>query len=315
MANICTRGDTVNSISLQRVEPIQVVDLDTSIVEYPSGATTDEQILEMWVWGKAELTQKKYRQVTRDFFAWIQKPIRGVTLQNLQHYANWLTEEEEQSHNTVVGKMFILKSLFTFTTKLGYTRVNVGLPIAHLRFDDKLAGRILSEREVHQMINAEEDCRNQIILMFLYVTGCRCEELCNCKWEHLSERLDAGDVWFPKTKNNEPRTVFLSPSFWQTLMEYREWASDSPYIFSSKKRNLQLTPKAVWDVVSQAAKKAGIKKNVSPHWLRHSHVSHSLDRKVPIHVVKDTVGHKDLSTTGRYAHVKPLDSSARHLGV
>jgi len=111
----------VNSISLQRVEPIQVVDLDTSIVEYPSGATTDEQILEMWVWGKAELTQKKYRQVTRDFFAWIQKPIRGVTLQNLQHYANWLTEEEEQSHNTVVGKMFILKSLFTFTT-FGQTR-------------------------------------------------------------------------------------------------------------------------------------------------------------------------------------------------
>ena len=184
----------MNSISLQTVEPIKIVESGDQIVAYPSGAKTDEDILEMWLWGKAELTQKKYRQVTRDFFAWIQKPIRSITLQDLQHYANWLREEEEQSHNTVVGKMFILKSLFAFSTKLGYTRFNVGLPIDHLKFDDKLAGRILSEREVHQMISAEKDDRNQIILMFLYVTGCRCVELCNCKWEHLSERLDAGDV-------------------------------------------------------------------------------------------------------------------------
>lgn len=306
----------MNSIPLQEVEAIQVVKPEGQIVTYPSGATTDEQVMEMWVWGKAESTQKKYRQVTQDFFAWMEKPIRAITLRDLQRYANWLVEEKEQSHNTVVGKMFILKSLFTFTTKLGYTKVNVGLPIDHLSFDDKLAGRILSEREVHRMFATEEDYRNQVILMFLYITGCRCEELCNCKWEHLSERLDAGDVWFPKTKNREPRTVFLSPSFWQTLMEYRAWSpSNSPYVFSSKKRHLQLTPKAVWDVVSQAAKKAGIKKNVSPHWMRHSHVSHSLDRRVPPHVVKETVGHKDLSTTGRYAHVKPLDSSARHLGI
>lgn len=298
----------------ERMEGVQV--LQPEVIGFPSGATTDEQAIEMWMWGKAESTQRKYRQVSQEFFQWIQKPIRSVTLLDLQSYGDWLSEELELSHNTVVGKLFVLKSLFTYTTKLGYTKVNVGLPIDHLRFDDKLASRILSEREVHQIFSAEEDYRNQMILMFLYATGCRCAELCNCKWEHLSERLDAGDVWFPKTKNNEPRTVFLSASFWQALMEYREWApNDSPYVFSSKKRYLQLAPRTVWEVVRQATIKAGITKDVSPHWFRHSHVSHSLDRNVPVHVVKDTVGHKDLSTTGRYAHVKPLDSSARHLGI
>ncbi len=309
----------MNEFSVEKQQETAIESISNQqnqVVGFPSGAKTDSQALAMWMWGKAESTQRKYSRVSREFFKWTGKSIRSTTLLDLQDFANCLAEEQKLSHNTVVGQLFVLKSLFTYTTKLGYTRINVGLPIDHMRFDDKLAGRILSEREVHQLLGAEDDHRNQMILLFLYATGCRCEELCNIKWEHLSERLDAGDVWFPKTKSNKPRTVFLSASFWESLMEYREWApNDSPFVFSSKRRHLQLAPRTVWEVVRQAARKAGIEKDVSPHWLRHSHVSHSLDRKVPIHVVKETVGHKDLGTTGRYAHVKPLDSSAKHLGV
>jgi integrase/recombinase XerD len=51
------------------------------------------------------------------------------------------------------------------------------------------------------------------------------------------------------------------------------------------------------------------------HWLRHAHVSHALDRGAPAHLVQQTVGHASLTTTSRYAHARPNDSSARYLAV
>ena len=55
--------------------------------------------------------------------------------------------------------------------------------------------------------------------------------------------------------------------------------------------------------------------DVSAHWLRHAHASHSLDRGAPIHLVQATLGHASVATTGRYLHARPTDSSARYLGV
>lgn len=81
-------------------------------------------------------------------------------------------------------------------------------------------------------------------------------------------------------------------------------------MFESQKARVQ-----EWNIVRQAADRAGIEKNVSPHWLRHAHASHALDRGAPVHLVKDTLGHASLATTSRYAHANPGDSSARCLAV
>jgi integrase/recombinase XerD len=53
---------------------------------------------------------------------------------------------------------------------------------------------------------------------------------------------------------------------------------------------------------------------VSPHWLRHAHATHALERQAPIHLVAATLGHASVATTGRYLHARPTDSSALYLG-
>ena len=58
----------------------------------------------------------------------------------------------------------------------------------------------------------------------------------------------------------------------------------------------------------------GCPRGTSPHWLRHAHASHALDARAPVHLVRDTLGHASLATTSRYAHARPGDSSALHLG-
>jgi integrase/recombinase XerD len=57
-------------------------------------------------------------------------------------------------------------------------------------------------------------------------------------------------------------------------------------------------------IVRQAARRAGIGLAVSPHWLRHAHASHALDRGAPIHLAQATLGHAGVSTTGRYLHAR-----------
>jgi site-specific recombinase XerD len=68
-------------------------------------------------------------------------------------------------------------------------------------------------------------------------------------------------------------------------------------------------------IVKAAAERAELSPEVSAHWLRHAHASHSLERGAPIHLVQATLGHASVATTGRYLHARPSDSSARYLGV
>jgi site-specific recombinase XerD len=54
---------------------------------------------------------------------------------------------------------------------------------------------------------------------------------------------------------------------------------------------------------------------VSPHWLRHAHASHALARGADLALVRDTLGHASIETTGRYAHARPNSSSALFLAL
>ncbi len=64
-----------------------------------------------------------------------------------------------------------------------------------------------------------------------------------------------------------------------------------------------------------AAERYGLGKAVSPHFFRHAHASHSLDRGAPIHLVQSTLGHASVATTGRYTHARPGESSGRYLAI
>jgi len=71
----------------------------------------------------------------------------------------------------------------------------------------------------------------------------------------------------------------------------------------------------MWAIVKEAAKRAGIKKDVSPHFMRHSHATHALERGAPIHLVQAQLGHASLTTTSKYTHVRPDDTSSRYLAI
>ena len=83
-------------------------------------------------------------------------------------------------------------------------------------------------------------------------------------------------------------------------------------VFRSRKGG-RLSRIQVHTIFKEIARRAGLAAAASPHWLRHAHVSHALKNKAPVHVVQVSVGHASLTTTSRYTHVRPEDSSAQYI--
>lgn len=144
-----------------------------------------------------------------------------------------------------------------------------------------------------------------------YASAVRVSECCALKWRDVQERAESGQVTV-FGKSGKTNTILLPATVWQLLDGLRgEAEPDAPVFRSRKGRHLH--PTQVRRIVRAAARRAGIEKAVSPHWLRHAHCSHSLDRGAPISLVQATCSHSSVSTTGRYLHARPSDSSSHYL--
>ena len=142
--------------------------------------------------------------------------------------------------------------------------------------------------------------------------------MCGLRVRHLQPNGEAGQVSV-FGKGGRTRTVLLKASVWRELEQLRTDDPEEP-VFRSRQRRPsgtsnanQMNPSQVHNIVKEAARRAGLPTGVSAHWLRHAHVSHALDNNAPIHLVQATVGHASLTTTSRYAHARPNESSSTYL--
>ena len=215
--------------------------------------------------------------------------------------------------SSVYRTMSAVKSLFAFGHRLGYLQFDVAAPLRLPALREKLAERILQETDVLRMIALENMPRNKALLLTLYSGGFRVAETCGLKWCDLQGRDNAGQITV-FGKGNKTRSVLMPQSVWNAVQSLRGDANEQAPVFRSRKGG-HLDDSMVWRIVRKASKRAGIEKKVSCHWLRHAHASHALDRGAPIHLVQATLGHSSISTTGKYLHARPTDSSANYLPV
>jgi integrase/recombinase XerD len=276
----------------------------------PRQADTDEQLVALWLHGRPATTRRVYASDVDRFFGAIRKSMGSVTLADLQQFAD---ELESQSLKPATRHRILatIKSLFAFAHGIGYLPFDVARPVRLPNLRDAMAERILSEAQVRRMLTLERHPRNQAILFLLYAAGVRVSECCALTWKDLQARDDGGQVTV-FGKGGKTRAALLPPSVWSSLMALRGDAADDMPIFRSRKGS-HLHPSQVLRLVKKAASRAGIKRPVSPHWMRHAHASHALDHGAPIHLVQATLGHNSVATTGRYLHARPTDSSSRYL--
>jgi integrase/recombinase XerD len=273
-------------------------------------AETDQQLIELWLHGRSRHTQRAYRHDADRLLCAVEKPLHRITLSDLQGFADQLGKSDLEL-SSIHRKMSAVKSLFAFGHQLGYLQFDVARPLRLPALKDQLAERILDESDVLRMIALERMPRNRAILLTLYAGGFRVSEVCSLTWSDLQRRDSAGQITV-FGKGGKTRTVLIPESVWNALVSLRGEANDNAPVFRSRKGG-HLDESQVWRVVRKASERAGIDKDVSCHWLRHAHASHALDHGAPIHLVQATLGHSSISTTGRYLHARPTESSGNYL--
>lgn len=313
MSENCPKERTINAIIVQSTnQPTQ----DAGAPQLPAAniipaqADNDQELIKLWLHGKSKHTQRYYRKDVDQFYEFVNKPIGRIILKDLQDFADHIGSLDlvDGSKRRILSSV---KSLFAFAQKLGYLPFDVARVLILPTPKDTLAERILSLEEVKRIIAAERQPRNTLLLKTLFITGIRVSELCSLKWKDLQERSQGGQM-IVYGKGQKTRTVLVPEPLSSELMAFRGSAPDEFFIFRGRNRNTEMHPTTSLRIVKKAARKAGIKKNISNHYFRHAHASISAE-KAPLHVVQQSLGHASLQTTSRYLHVKPNDCSSNYL--
>ncbi len=169
----------------------------------------------------------------------------------------------------------------------------------------------LTEEEVEALLdapNTDEPLghRDRAMLELLYATGLRVSELINLKQNQVN--LNQG-VLRIVGKGDRERLIPLGDESQRWIREFMEGPRveillerQTDYMFPTR-RGDRMTRQAFWHIIKRYAQKAGVKKKLSPHTLRHAFATHLLNNGADLRVVQLLLGHSDLSTTQIYTHV------------
>jgi integrase/recombinase XerD len=274
-------------------------------------SSRDSRIVDQWLerWPNPH-TRACYRRDTTRLFRHIRKPLNQTSLGDLQSFAQSLIESG-LAPISQARTIAAVKSLFSFCCKMQHLTKNPAAELVMPAYEKRLAERIVPEEDVTRLLASYSSPRDNALLRLLYTAGVRVSEACGLRWRNLHSHGDAGGITV-FGKNGRTRSIALPASLWREVLALRGGVGAEDLVFPSR-GGKRLDRGRVRVILHRAAERAGVSAPASPHWLRHAHASHALDRGAPIHLVQATLGHASVATTSAYLHARPGDSSARFL--
>ncbi len=237
-------------------------------------------------------TVKSYIHYNKDFMRFIGKSMGDIDERDVKNYMRFLLENRSVSTATLA-----LASIRFFANNVLMKDFEcIKNPRREMRLPD-----VLSREEVTMMMDSTKNIKHRILLELLYGCGLRVSEAANLKTTDVSmhERI----IHVRQGKERKDRIVPLPGKTAQKLEFFLKVRDDSnPYLIPSG-RGGKMTTKTIYLIVKQAAERAGIKKNVHPHTMRHSFATHLLENGHDIRVIQRLLGHADIKTTQIYTHL------------
>lgn len=172
---------------------------------------------------------------------------------------------------------------------------------------DKKLPTILSKEEITCIIQAMKNIKHKAILMMIYSGGLRVGEAARLTPEDLDRQRML--IHIKSSKGRKDRYTKLSEKALNVIDEYTAQYRPIKWLFEGAKAGRHLSRRTIEKIFDQACEKAGIKKDVSVHDLRHSFATHLLEGGVDLRYIQELLGHASSKTTEIYTHV-----STRSLG-
>jgi integrase/recombinase XerD len=254
----------------------------------------------------ASETIRSYILSVKQFAEYFGKSPQKMGAEEIRRFQLYLLREKKLDPGTVEMRMSALRFLYKKVLKR-----------RDLAYDDLIFPKtprklpvVLSQQEVKRLIEAAPNLLYRTVLMVLYSTGVRRTEASLLKVSDIDSERRV--IHVRQGKGSRDRDVPLTPKLLEALRQYWRWKKPRVYLFPSTPghRGLDgpISHRTIWYVCKIAAVKAGIKKRIGPHTLRHSFATHLLEAGADLRTIQLLLGHQELKDTIIYLHL-----SQRHL--
>jgi integrase/recombinase XerD len=160
--------------------------------------------------------------------------------------------------------------------------------------------KVISREEIEALIGSTLNRKHRLILILMYGCGLRVGEVIKLKVEDID--MNRRQLFVYNAKGRKDRSVNMTEKLIVEIKRYLRDYMPREYLFNGQ-GNLLYSPESIRNIVHKSAEKAGIRKNVTPHVLRHCYATHMLERGIDLRYIQYLLGHKSSRTTEIYTHV------------
>jgi site-specific recombinase XerD len=256
-----------------------------------------ERVLaELKLKGREPNTHKAYLRAVTSFANYFDKSPDRLGAKEVRRYLLYLIEEQHLSESSVNVAYWALR--FFYDEVLG----KKGLidDVSHPR-DSKKLPVVLNQDEVKQFFAVVKNIKHKAMLMIPLDAGLRASEVTRLRIEDIdSERML---LRVRRAKGKKDRYVNLSPQLLDLLREY--WLARRPkeWLFPGRYPDKPICAALLPSICRELRQRAGMRKAVTPHMLRHTFATMLLDAGENIRKIQILLGHRSLKTTARYTQV------------
>ena len=262
--------------------------------------------------GLSKNTIQSYESDIYQLYQWNtsknKKRITEIKKIDTSQYISYLFSQKLKS-TSVNRKISSLKTFFNFLLKKKFINAN---PFADQIMPKKPISlpKSISEDDVVKLLDAPKPdsligLRDKAMLELLYASGVRISELVNIKFSDLDLERNIIKVF---GKGSKERLVPFGEDAAQCISAYIDERKKNKDIASIKyiflnNRGSKISRHAFWHRLKEYCLEIGLKRDISPHTLRHAFATHLLNRGADLRSVQVLLGHSDLSTTQIYTHI------------
>lgn len=242
-------------------------------------------------------TVKAYLYYNKELlrFANYKSPLK-IVVQDIKDYLDFLMSDNK-SRSTIDLAINALKFYYsTILERKFFVNNKIKRPKK-----DKILPIVLSKEEIKRMIDNINNLKHRLMVVLLYSSGLRVSELVGLRVNNIDTERKA--IHIRVGKGRKDRITVLSKKAIKLIDQYLLEYQPLEYIFESYQPGKKISTRTVQLVVIEAGQKAGIKKIIGPHTLRHSFATHMLENGVNLRYIQSMLGHKRLETTQIYTHV------------
>ena len=276
-----------------------MIDVNKEISDYMNYLSLERRLSDNTIDG--------YKRDLYDFYKFVNKSYKDVNVGDIVKYITYLNNKI--SAKSINRHIVSIKNFFKYLERNDLIKNNPCTDITGLKTPKKMP-RVLSEEDINKLLDIKltdaYSYRNKAMLELMYSSGLRVSELLNLELSNIDFNMNLVRIY---GKGNKERIVPIDDVATKYLYEYINiyrntlLKNNVSNILFLNSRGDKLSRQGFFKILREIALEKGIKRDISPHTLRHSFATHLLDHGADLRSIQTMLGHENIETTQIYTHV------------